>query len=300
MCLHGDLWVRDPDDRHLQNHKEEMEEEQRTRRTGKLHKLSKARVRQLQAILALVLMVFFGFSLLYFTWKIVDYFVDARKGQNYAEDLRDLAVVMDETEPDWEMADSETEEGEIEIPAYIDFDSLHEISEDAIAWLYAPGTKIDYVVAQAEDNDYYMYRLLDGTAAKCGTLFADFRSSDDFTDWNTLIYGHHMKNGTMFAGLMDYRDPEFYEEHPVMYLYVPGKRYKLELIAGYTTNVEDKVFSVPATRKDRDEILDHAYRTSSFISGIKAGGEDKLVTLSTCSYVYTDARYVVIGRIVEE
>ena len=104
----------------------------------------------------------------------------------------------------------------------------------------------------------------------------------------------------MFAEIVNYRNPAYYEEHPVMYLYLPGKRYKLELIAGYTTSVEDKIFSAPATKEERDEILNHADRVSSFISGITAGGEDKLVTLSTCSYAYDDARYVVIGRIVEE
>ena len=263
--------------------------------TGKSDKYGKARVRQIQAILALFLIILFGIITCVLAWKIARYFIDAGKSQDYAENLRDSVAVMDEGE-----RDGETEAEEIEIPAYIDFDSLHEISGDAVAWILSPGTKINYVIAQAEDNDYYMHRLLDGTAANAGTLFEDYRNSADFTDWNTLVYGHHMKNGTMFAELMDYRDPDYYEEHPVMYLYVPGKRYKLELIAGYNTNVEDTIFSVPATKEERDEILNHAYRNSSFDSGIKAGGNDKLVTLSTCSYVYTNARYVVIGRIVEE
>lgn len=270
---------------------------EKNRRTGKPREFSKVGVKQTQA-LALLLILFLGIGAGVLIWRIADYFIDAGKSQNYAEELRDSVAVMDEGEQKAE--DGETEDEEIEIPAFIDFDSLRAISEDAVAWLYAPGTKIDYVIAQAEDNDYYMHRLLDGTSAKGGTLFADYRCSADFTDWNTIVYGHHMKNGTMFAGLMDYRDPDFYEEHPVMYLYVPGKRYKLELIAGYTTNVEDMVFSVPVTKANRDEILDHACRSSTFVSGITAGGGDKLVTLSTCSYVYTNARYVVIGRIVEE
>lgn len=261
---------------------------------------NKAVIRRAETIVAFLAIAFLGVEALFFIWKIAGYFIDAEKNQDYAEDLRDSVVVMDEG---WHNGwhDGETEDDVTEaIPALIDFDSLRSISEDAVAWLYAPGTKIDYVVAQAEDNDYYIHRLLDGTAAKGGTLFADYRCSADFTDWNTVIYGHHMKNGSMFAGLMDYRDPDFYKEHPVMYLYVPGKRYMLELIAGYTTNVEDMIFSLPATKTERDEILDHACKNSSFISGITAGGGDKLVTLSTCSYVYTDARYVVIGRIVEE
>ena len=85
-----------------------------------------------------------------------------------------------------------------------------------------------------------------------------------------------------------------------MYLYMPGHRYKLELIAGYTTNINDLIYSIPATKEERYEIIDHACMVSSFISGVAIGEEDKLVTLSTCSYAYDEARYVVIGRIVDE
>lgn len=268
---------------------------QKRRTAGGPRKYDQARIRQAETIVALFAIAFLGMEALFLIWKIAAYFIDAGKNQDYAEDLRDSVVVMDGGSQE-----EKAEDDGIEIPAFIDFDSLYKISRNAVAWLYAPDTEIDYVIAQAEDNDYYLHRLLDGTAAKSGTLFADYRCSADFTDWNTIIYGHHMKNGSMFAGLMDYRNPGFYEEHPVMYLYVPGKRYMLELIAGYTTNVEDMIFSVPATKTERDEILDHACKNSSFVSGITAGGGDKLVTLSTCSYVYTNARYVVIGRIVEE
>ena len=106
-----------------------------------------------------------------------------------------------------------------------------------------------------------------------------------------------MNSGAMFAGLMNYFDPAFYDEHPVMYLYVPGKRYTLELVAGYETDVYDTVFSVPATKEARDEIATRAAKRSSFDAGIVVSGEDRLVTLSTCSYDYDNARYVLIGRI---
>lgn len=250
-----------------------------------------------------IVTVLLSITVLVLLWKIANYLIDERKSLDFWDELQNSAVIADEGEQDGETEDGEVGDGEtlgIEIPEFFDFDSLHEISEDAVAWLFSPGTKLNYVIAQAEDNDYYLHRLLDGTTASGGTLFADCRNSADFTDWNTLVYGHNMKNGTMFAELMNYRNPAYYEEHPVMCLYLPGKRYELELIAGYTTSVNDMIFSVPLTKEERDEILDHASRVSSFISGITAGAKDKLVTLSTCSYAYDDARYVVIGRIVEE
>lgn len=227
-------------------------------------------------------------------WKIGAYLLDGAKSESFAKKAQNSAVVMD-------MKDEETEESEdSDIPASIDFDKLHEISEDAVAWLYAPDTEINYVVAQAKDNDYYLHRLLDGTTANGGTLFADCLNSSDFSDWNTIIYGHNMKNGTMFKTIMKYREPGYYEEHPVMYLYTPGHRFRLELIVGYTTDTSDQLYILPATKEKRDEIINNAYRKSTFVSDIFLRDEDRLVTLSTCSYDYDNARYVVIGRLVEE
>lgn len=242
-------------------------------------------------------------------WKIGGYLIDEWKSLDFSRDLQKSVIIMEEPEASaagenpQETASAEMPEAdtpEADIPAAIDFDSLHEISEDAVAWIYDPDGEINYVIAQAKDNDYYLRRLLDGTDASGGTLFMDCRNSGDLSDWNTVIYGHNMKNGTMFASLLDYRSPVYYEEHPVMYLYTPGQRYRVELIAGYTTSVNDLIYSVPATKEDRNKILDHACKVSSFLSDVTVGDEDRLVTLSTCSYAYDDARYVVIGRIVEE
>lgn len=156
------------------------------------------------------------------------------------------------------------------------------------------------MVAQSEDNDYYLRHLLDGTRAGAGTIFMDYRNSTDLSDFNTIIYGHHMKNGTMFAFLLNYREQEYYETHPSLFLYTPGHRYRIEMIAGYTTGVEDGIYSLPATKENRDAILEHAKKESDFTSNVTVEEEDKLVTLSTCAYEYPNARYVVIGRLVEE
>ena len=182
----------------------------------------------------------------------------------------------------------------------LNFDAIWEIGEAAVAWLYSPDTRINYVVAQGEDNDYFLHRLLNGADAKEGTLFVDFRNSPDFTDSNTIIYGHNMKSGSMFGSLHQYEKQEYYEEHPTMYLYVPGNRYTLELLAGCYVSVENPIFSaLPPSEEERDSILYQAYHNSTFVSGITAGKEDRLVTLSTCAGDDT-LRYVIIGRIAEE
>ena len=235
-------------------------------------------------------------------YNIIAYLRDEHKSGSYWDELQDSVAVVTlaesvNTPPPAVRTETPAAPTPTPIPELIDFDRLHAINDNVVAWLLSPGTQINYAVAQSGDNDFYLHRLIDGSASNGGTPFADYRCSSDFSDWNTVIYGHNMKSGSMFAGLTNYFDPAFYEEHPVMYLYVPGKRYTLELVAGYETDVYDSVYSLPVTKEDRDQIAAYAAKRSAFDAGIVVGGEDRLVTLSTCTYDYDDARFVLIGRI---
>ena len=282
----------------------------------------------IQLILLVIMLVMLG--------KIVNHLVDERKSRKFADSL-ESGLVVEETfsdsgagtgeatlesggevrpgengrisgagtaktggSPDEGTAKPGKEQQDSKIRETLNFDAIWEIGEAAVAWLYSPDTRINYVVAQGEDNDYFLHRLLSGGDAKEGTLFVDFRNSPDFTDSNTIIYGHNMKSGSMFGSLHRYEKQEYYEEHPVMYLYVPGNRYTLELLAGCYVGVENPIFSaLPPSEEERDSILYQAYHNSTFVSGITAGKEDRLVTLSTCAGDDT-LRYVIIGRIAEE
>lgn len=117
-------------------------------------------------------------------------------------------------------------------PITVDFERLQEENKDIIAWLYCPDTEINYPVVQSKDNEYYLRRLLDGTWNIAGTLFMDYRNAADCSDLHTIIYGHNMKNNTMFGSLPKYSKQEYYEEHSVLYLLTPKQNYKVKLIAG--------------------------------------------------------------------
>ena len=161
--------------------------------------------------------------------------------------------------------------------------------------LYSPGTPINYHVAQAEDNDYYLYRMIDGKYNRSGTLFMDYRNDPAMTDGNTLIYGHAMSIGTMFGTLERYKRQAYYEEHPVMYLLTPEADYALDLVAGYMTDVEDIVFTIPETAEDTDALLAHVLKKSAFKTKAELPEDVHLVTLSTCAYDFENARFVVVG-----
>lgn len=87
----------------------------------------------------------------------------------------------------------------------INFDILKSKNKDIVAWIYSEGTQINYPIVQSKDNDYYLRRLLDGTYNQGGTIFMDYRNNKNFEDYNTIIYGHNMKNNTMFGTLINYK-----------------------------------------------------------------------------------------------
>lgn len=260
-------------------------------------------------LLVIILLIFIiGFL----AYKLGSYMIDETRSVILSRKLQESVLIMDTDDTESDLSDSvsdaereeETEETEVKeqiiIPKAVDFESLYAMNKDTVAWMYDPGMVINYPVVQASDNDYYLRRNLNGERSNGGTLFVDYRNKADFSDWNTIIYGHNMKSGTMFSSLLDYRTPGYYEEHPEMYLYVPDKRYRVELILAYTTDVNDAIFQLTASREEQEAGLERAYRLSNFESNIRPDRDDKLVTFVTCSYAYDDARYVVIGRLVEE
>lgn len=182
----------------------------------------------------------------------------------------------------------------------IDFAALKEEIPDLAGWLCCPDTEISYPVVQGSDNSYYLDHLPDGSANRNGSLFMDCSSRKGFVDENTLVYGHHMASGKMFACLVSYADQAFYEAHPVMYFVTEDKDYRLELFSGYTAAVTSEAYTLRfSTKEEFAGWLERAQRRSDFASMVQVGMDDRVVTLSTCAYSFQDARYVVHGKVTE-
>ena len=101
-----------------------------------------------------------------------------------------------------------------------------------------------YPVVQGRDNQYYLKRLFDGKWNSAGCIFLDSRNEPDFSDGHSIIYGHHMKNGTMFSGLTEYKKQEFYEGHPTILLVTPEQSIRVEIFADYVASVEDNAWEI--------------------------------------------------------
>lgn len=238
-------------------------------------------------------------------FMIVRHYSEEKKAADSYSDMLDF-VITDSTEEAQPIVPSETEETEAatepsiepdeeEQTISIDFEQLTAKYPDVVGWLYCEGTPINYPVMQSDDNDYYLRRLPDGTYNTAGSLFADYRCGEIGETNNYIIYGHNMKNGTMFSSLTKYKSQSYYEEHPVLYLFTPEWEYKIELIAGFVSKPTGEVYK---TEQSAAKIPEYC-TLSTFVSYVQPGEEDAYITLSTCSYEYENARYVVIGRLVK-
>lgn len=192
-----------------------------------------------------------------------------------------------------EIADRET------APIEVDFRALREVCGDVEGWIYCEGTPINYPVVQGEDNDYYLRRSYEGTKMTAGSIFVDAGNRRGFADSNTVIYGHHMKNGSMFACLEDWEEQGFYEEHPVMWLLTPEQDYKIVLFSGYTTAADSDTYQIfQGPGRELEEYLEACADQSDFQSDVELDGDARYVVLSTCAYSFTNARHVLHGMLV--
>ncbi len=179
----------------------------------------------------------------------------------------------------------------------IDFESLLSVNGDTVAWLQAENTLIDYPVVQGQDNSHYLGHLFTGERNKLGTLFLDHRNKL-FQDPVSVIYGHNMRDKSMLTSIARYVDQEYYDQHPVMTLYLPGETYSVEIIAGITVSGSSDILRFHFD--DEADFLDYVQtlrKQSDFVSPVEPGPSDRVLALVTCTYSFQNARYILFGKL---
>ena len=184
---------------------------------------------------------------------------------------------------------------------YIDWDSLKAIDPNVVAWIELPDSSIDYPVVHGSDNKWYLKHLINGKRNGAGTIFIDFNNSDDFSDKNTALYGHHMfDEPLMFAEIENYKSQSWYDTHKVIQIHTPDSEYDMYPVAGYRTTGTGGYLKFAFTSDE--EYLNYIKSftdRSTFKSEETITANDRMILLSTCSYDVYDGRYVLIGKLVK-
>lgn len=220
------------------------------------------------------------------------------------------AAVTEETEKAEEaVLPEETESTEEEViycePVY-DFDELRAQNEDIYAWIVVPGTQVDYPVLQSETDNYYLEYNLDHTKGYPGCIYTNACNSKDFTEYNTILYGHNMKNGTMFGSLHSFDDETFFKEHDKIYVYTEDRRltYTIRETVKFTDvylPVSYPVNELTGRNDFLDDLSKYLDNSASHIrEDVTVGEADRLITLSTCVSGERNRRYLVVGVLTEE
>lgn len=196
------------------------------------------------------------------------------------------------------------EEPETEIP--IDFESLWGMNLDIYAWIEIPGTKVDYPILQsATDDSYYLNHNIDGSEGYPGSIYTESYNGKTFEDFNTVIYGHNMKDDTMFGDLHKYEDSTFMKENSQVIIYTPEKILTYQIFAAVVYDDRHILKTYDFSGEgDRQEFLDSLNTLrdmrSNIDSSVEVGPQDRILTLSTCIGGEDHHRYLVEAVLIDE
>lgn len=188
----------------------------------------------------------------------------------------------------------------------VNFSELWKINTDVYAWIKVPNTNIDYPILQTSGDDaFYLEHNMYKQYAFAGSVYTEKINKKDFSDPNTLIYGHNLLNGTMFASLHNFRDPNFFANNEYFYIYLPDRTLTYQIFSAYEYDDRHIMYSFDFNDKDEfAEYLEYATNPTNSMTyntrDISVTTDDKIVTLSTCMDAIATSRYLVQGVLVSD
>lgn len=185
----------------------------------------------------------------------------------------------------------------------VDWKALKKVNPDVQGWLYQKGTVINYPVVQGTDNDTYLHTRFDKQWSGGGTLFVDCRMEKGFKGFNSIIYGHHMKDGSMFRSIRGYtKEDGYYDKHKTLELATPHGNYHLVVFSAFITKATDEdTYKMTYGEAEKQAYINRSWEQSELPitrDSVDVTKNDRLVTLSTCAYDYEEARYIVMCKMV--
>ena len=240
----------------------------------------------------IILKVFFLITLTVFIVSavyIANYFLNAKHQDGIVEQARSV----------WHEAEAEPEPSVIEL--------LLQENSDFKGWITVPNTQIDNPIYQTDNNDFYLNHNQQKQKSIYGALFFDYQNviTEAETDKNLVVYGHHMKNGSMFGNLTKYKQLRFYKQNPTVEFSTLYKKSTYKIYAAFVLNASkaddnDYIYNISRKSfiddKDFDSWVNEAKERSLINTGVDVKNGDNIITLVTCTYDFDNARFVVMAR----
>ncbi len=249
----------------------------------------------MKKVLRIILLIVCICVFIYSALQIASYFVERGESKKIYDDIASKSVTIIPPKDNVQVDELEQPQNVIEV----DFEILKKQYKDITAWIYLPNSKINYPVVKSHDNAEYLKLMPNGKYNVTGSIFADCRNGAFLQDRNYIIYGHNMKNDSMFGSLSEYKKQKYYEAHKIIYYTTPEKQYELHAFAGFVTDAVSQAYKLYENEEELAEYLNGAKQKSTFKSDVNYTEGDKIVTLSTCSSDFDNARYVLITIVKE-
>ncbi len=237
---------------------------------------------------------------LFSAYQLFTIYREYSKGTKEYKEVEDSVITKVEGAKD-EPESENGEEGTTGEEFRVDFDKLSKMNEDSVAWIrFDEPKQISYPVVHTDDNSTYLTKTLTGQTNSSGTLFVDMNNEGDFTDKNTFIYGHNMKNGSMFGKLREYKSSKYCEKHPYFYIYTPdGKVRTYQVFATSIVETDSESYQIHFENEEEFERYIQIVRKSAlYATEVSVDGEDYIVSLSTCTNVTETQRMIVHGVLI--
>ncbi|MGX8692409.1 MAG: class B sortase [Clostridia bacterium] len=253
--------------------------------------------KQVYRFISLVSLLVMALAILSIVYMLFLYQQSNRLYQQLAEKARaEAEQVIEELPPE--------EQDAQKVPIPVDFAYLLAQNDDIIGWIEVDGTAVDYpVLYDATKTRIYLNRNYLRAFSPYGSIFMLWENARDFSDFNTVLYGHNMLDGSMFATLHYFEDQDFFDEHRTIMIYTPDRVLTYEIFAAYRTDNLDVIVKFPmSTREERQIYIDYIYsheEKAIFDRSIEVTPDDRIITLSTC-IANPAYRYLVQGVLVSD
>ena len=224
--------------------------------------------RMINNILLIICIFIFCIS----TWKLYGYYRSYKKAKDTYSKIAKENVKISKNE------------------RKIDFKKLKSQNQDIAGWIYIRGTTIDYTIVQGKDNEEYLHQDFNKKKSSSGTIFLDNNCKKDFTSDNNIIYGHHMKNGTMFAQLLKFREKSFLKKHNEIMIFTPDRTIHLKVISAYAQKAQNKIPVTFANDKQKKAYIKKIESMSEQTIKTSRINDSHIYTFVTCSYEGEDNR----------